>query len=143
MSSLLPTTRPPFTPPPAKFTVHLLTPKDPRFGSRVTPNWGHEGSEINSAKIVMNNVLNAMNHNAKTVMNNVLSAVNNNVKTVQSAVNSNVRNRVKTSVHHVANTVSNSKTLMFKTNSKMQCHVVTVATNLVQNAQIATATQVS
>ena len=98
--------------------------------------------KINSAKIVMNNVLNAMNHNAKTVMNNALSAVNNNVKTAQSAVNSNVRNRVKTSVHHVANTVNNSKTLMFKTNSKMQCHVVTVATNLVQNAQIATATQV-
>ncbi|KAK0335052.1 hypothetical protein LTR94_014321 [Friedmanniomyces endolithicus] len=99
--------------------------------------------KINNAKIVMNNVLNAMNHNAKTVMNNVLSAVNNNVKTVQSAVNSNVRNRVKTSVHHhVANTVSNSKTLMFKTNSKMQCHVVTAVTNLVQSAQIATATQV-
>ena len=98
--------------------------------------------KINSVKIVMNNVLNAMNHNAKTVMNNVLSAVNNNVKTAQSAVNSNVRNRVKTSVHHVANTVSNSKTLMFKTNSKMQCHVVTAVTNLVQNAQIVTATQV-
>ena len=98
--------------------------------------------KINSVKIVMNNVLNAMNHNAKTVMNNVLSAVNNNVKTAQSAVNSNVRNRVKTSVHHVANTVSNSKTLMFKTNSKMQCHVVTAVTNLVQSAQIAIAIQV-
>jgi len=31
---------------PAKFTIHLLSPKDPRFGARTTPNWGHEGYDL-------------------------------------------------------------------------------------------------
>ncbi|MHB9132632.1 MAG: hypothetical protein ACYDBB_16305 [Armatimonadota bacterium] len=28
---------------PSKFTLNLLTPKDPRFGKCVLPGWGHEG----------------------------------------------------------------------------------------------------
>ena len=30
---------------PAQFTVNLLTPRDPRFDSRILPGWGHEGLE--------------------------------------------------------------------------------------------------
>jgi hypothetical protein len=29
---------------PARFALELLTPPDPRFGTRTVPNWGHEGS---------------------------------------------------------------------------------------------------
>jgi hypothetical protein len=28
---------------PARFTMQLLSPKDPRFGTRILPGWGHEG----------------------------------------------------------------------------------------------------
>jgi hypothetical protein len=28
---------------PAQFTLQLLTPRDPRFGARIVPGWGHEG----------------------------------------------------------------------------------------------------
>ena len=31
---------------PAKFTLQLLSPKDYRFGTRMLPNWGHEGYDI-------------------------------------------------------------------------------------------------
>jgi len=31
---------------PARFTAYLLAPKDPRFGARTLPNWGHEGGDI-------------------------------------------------------------------------------------------------
>ncbi len=31
---------------PAAFTLQLLSPVDPRFGTRTVPNWGHEGSTI-------------------------------------------------------------------------------------------------
>ncbi|MBM4031258.1 MAG: hypothetical protein FJ291_05670 [Planctomycetes bacterium] len=31
---------------PARFTLQLLAPKDPRFGVRSLPNWGHEGIDL-------------------------------------------------------------------------------------------------
>jgi len=31
---------------PARFTLQLMSPVDPRFGTRIIPNWGHEGSTI-------------------------------------------------------------------------------------------------
>ena len=31
---------------PARFTMQLLSPKDPRFGTRMQPGWGHEGHFI-------------------------------------------------------------------------------------------------
>ncbi|HPD16151.1 MAG TPA: hypothetical protein PLE19_14450 [Planctomycetota bacterium] len=31
---------------PARFTLQLLAPKDPRFGARSLPNWGHEGIDL-------------------------------------------------------------------------------------------------
>lgn len=31
---------------PARFTLQLLTPRDPRFDARFLPNWGHEGNEV-------------------------------------------------------------------------------------------------
>ena len=30
---------------PARFTLQMLTPRDPRFDARFLPNWGHEGNE--------------------------------------------------------------------------------------------------
>ena len=37
---------------PATFTVNLLSPKDPRFGTRMLPNWGHEGYDLTSHWLV-------------------------------------------------------------------------------------------
>lgn len=31
---------------PAKFTLQLVAPPDPRFGARALPNWGHEGCQL-------------------------------------------------------------------------------------------------
>jgi len=37
---------------PAAFTVNLLSPKDPRFGTRMLPNWGHEGYDLTTHWLV-------------------------------------------------------------------------------------------
>jgi hypothetical protein len=37
---------------PALFTVNLLAPRDPRFGTRMLPNWGHEGADLTTHWLV-------------------------------------------------------------------------------------------
>ena len=37
---------------PAMFTLNLLSPKDPRFGARILPNWGHEGADLTTHWLV-------------------------------------------------------------------------------------------
>ncbi|MBS3762374.1 MAG: hypothetical protein KGZ25_03615 [Planctomycetes bacterium] len=37
---------------PARFTLQLLSPEDPRFGTRVLPAWGHEGAKVGAHWLV-------------------------------------------------------------------------------------------